>query len=339
MLVCIYEDRLSAEPGLRLLVASLLAHNPGLPVHLHYPDANEPFSCWLERYPSVVLDTRTVFRERGWNVKPDVLLRALDRGEPDVVWIDSDIIVNRDLRPVFADLGDDTLVVAEEALWGAPDDGEAERARLWNFTIGRTLPFTLNSCVVRVTANHRRLLEEWARCLRSDRYVAAQAGPYAARPKHLVGDQDVLTALLCRDDFADVPLRILRRGTHILQVFGLKAYSLRERATTLRHGLPAFVHAQGEKPWADASGGPLARAFADTSPYKALARRYRDSLAPHDWLRPRSTLGRALLLMGGGQPPLAGLPISAAVDLASFVRRRLRRASSAAPDPAQPNRG
>ena len=326
MLACIYEDRSSAEPGLRLLIASLVAHNGWLAIHLHYPAADEAFAQWVARYPSVTLDTASVFRERGWNVKPAVLLRALDRGEHDVVWIDSDIIVVRDLRPLFADLPDDMVVVTEEALWGAPDDGDATRARAWGFTVGRTVPFTLNSCVVRMTARHRRLLEEWTRLLRSDHYVAAQAGPYAARPRHLVGDQDVLTALLCRDDFADVPLRILRRGTHILQVFGLKAYSLRERAATLRHGLPALVHAQGDKPWAAAPDGTLAQAFADTSPYKAVARRHRDSLVATDWLRPRSALGRALLLMGAGQPVLAGLPVSAAVDLASFVGRRVRAA-------------
>lgn len=333
MLACVYEDRASAEPGLRLLLASLLAHSEGMRVHLHYPGANDAFAQWLERYPSVALDKRSVFRERGWNVKPDVLLRALDRGEHNVVWLDSDIIVNRDLRPLFADLSDDTVVVTEEALWGSPDDGDADRARAWGFAVGRTVPFTLNSCVVRITSRHRRLLEEWARCLGSARYVAAQAGPYAARPKHLVGDQDVLTALLCRADFADVPLRILRRGTHILQVFGLKAYSLRERATTLRRGLPALIHAQGEKPWLGTSGTVIERAFADTSPYKAVAWRYRGSLVAQDWLRPSSPLGRALLVLGAGRAALTGLPISAAIDLVSAARRRWRRGRRGRPLP------
>ena len=325
MQVCVYEDRPSAEPGLRLLIASLLAHNPGLRVHLHYPQANDQFVKWLGSYPSVTLDQKTVFTERSWNVKPEVLLRALDRGEREVVWIDSDIIVNGALQAVVGNLDDHTLVVTEEALWGAPDDGAADRAQLWGFSIGRTVPFTLNSCVLRVTPLHRPLLQGWAQCLRADHYVAAQAGMHSARPRHLAGDQDVLTALLCRNDFANIPLKILRRGRHILQVFGLKAFTLGERGVVLRHGLPAFVHAQGAKPWQDAPRTLLERAFADTSPYKILAFKYRDSLTTREWLQPRSKLGRLLLVLGAGRAPLMGLPISLAVDAATFFRRRLRR--------------
>lgn len=325
MQVCIYEDRPSAEPGLRLLIASLLAHNPGVRVHLHYSQANYQFANWLKCYSSVTLDQETAFSEGNWNVKPEVLLRALDRGEPEVVWIDSDIIVNGTLETVIGHLDDYALVVTEEALWGAPDDGAADRAQLWGFLVGRTLPFTLNSCVLRVTPLHRLLLQAWAQCLRADHYVTAQAGIHSERPPHLAGDQDVLTALLCSNDFADVPLKILRRGRHILQVFGLKAFTLGERGVVLRHGLPTFVHAQGPKPWQHAPYNLLEQAFADTSPYKVLAFKYRDSLTAREWLQPRSKLGYLLLLLGAGRVPLMGLPISIAVDVATFTRRRLGR--------------
>jgi lipopolysaccharide biosynthesis glycosyltransferase len=53
----------------------------------------------------------------GWNVKPQALLQLLSEGHREVVWIDSDIVATKDVRPAFAQLDSGVLVATEEALW------------------------------------------------------------------------------------------------------------------------------------------------------------------------------------------------------------------------------
>ncbi len=43
------------------------------------------------------------------------------------------------------------------------------------------------------------------------------------------GDQDVLTALLTSTEFADIPLKMLRRGKDIVQFDGVWGYTTTER--------------------------------------------------------------------------------------------------------------
>jgi hypothetical protein len=266
-------------------------------------------------------------------VKPALLLEALDAGEEEVIWLDADLIVTRDVRPLLRDLAPGHLMVAEEALWGNRNDRGGLRSRAWGFEVGRELPFAINSCAVRVTSAHRPLLLEWARLLQTDAYRHAQARPWHRRPVHMLGDQDALTALLGSHRFRDVPLRILRRGEDILQAFGPSGFTLGERARVCLHGLPYFVHAQGPKPWlaqdhAEGWASWLLRAYRDTSPYVLCAAAGAGAGMEPAWVKPRTRLGRVLRRIGFGRIWLTGLPLAALFDAARLVRALARRAAA-----------
>jgi hypothetical protein len=327
--LCVAEDRRAHEPALQVLVASIAQTNPGLRVALFCPDPTDAFADWLRDYPAVTLRREGFGALGGWNVKPAALSRLLDEGAARPVWFDADMIAAGPLGGLLDNPGD-TLLVAEEALWGGErEDRDAMRARAWGLPVGRTLPHALNSCIVGVTAAHRPLLEAWAKLLGSETYQSAQKVRFVDRPIHLGSDQDVLTALLCSEPFATVPLRILRRGVDIVQYFGPLGFTVPERLRAMVRGLPPILHSQGAKPWlgerrsmVDRPGvAPVLRAYADVSPYVLHARRLKvRSLSGEDWTRSLSRGGAALRAVSPGSVALAGLPVAAAMDLARFGR-------------------
>jgi hypothetical protein len=320
MLICVYESRADCEPGIRLLIATLAEHAPGQAVRLHFNSANPAFAGWIADFPDVDFRPAHLPPDLYWNVKPRVLIEAFDDGHDELLWLDSDLLIAAGFTDRFAEIDRDVLILAEEALWGGHFDGNALRARAWGFEVGRSLPFAVNSAVMRVSARHRPLIAAWGALLDDPDYRAAQARRAAERPVHMVGDQDVLGALLCSRSFAGIELYLLCRGRDILQLFGLKAFTLRERLIVLRRGMPAFVHAQGAKPWraplsAGGRFGRLGTLYAASSPYLLIARRYRAMLADGAWLgRARRSRGVAL----------AGLPLAILID-ALFLAARLRR--------------
>ncbi|MGY3604059.1 MULTISPECIES: hypothetical protein [unclassified Bradyrhizobium] len=340
MVVCAYEDRANCETGVRLLIASLCKHSPRAPVVLHFPPANAEFKRWLAQFPNVELRTHISAERLGWNIKPLVLLAALDEGHREAIWIDTDIILTKPVEELFCALDHETFAVAEESLWGTHDDSGAKRARAWGLPIGREMPFALNSCVLRATDRHRGLIERWRDLLSHKDYRAAQKiMPVHHRPVHLTGDQDVLCALLCSTEFSNVPVRILRRGEAVLQIFGLKSYTIAERLQSMRYGVPAFIHAQGFKPWTDEHDGPgireyLHRAYYDTSPYIWIARTYRDQIGDAGWLQSKTALGGLLRFLGFGCLPLAGLPLAFVFNLGygtvSLVKESMKASANLA---------
>jgi hypothetical protein len=249
----------------------------------------------------------------------------LERGHDEIVWIDTDIVITRDIEPLFAAVPSSTLVVTEEALWGHHSDVDAQRARAWGFAVGRSLPFCINTGVVRVTACHAKLLAEWNALMERPEYLEAQTEPLVTRPHHLFGDQDVLTALLCRVDFADVDVKIFHRGEDILQLYMLKAFTTRERLQALHRGLPTFVHALGMKPWTS-SGGGFSASYLSTSPYTYIASQYQSDLGDNvTWVKARNPMSRLLRALGFGHPALSGMPIALGVDVAFPIGMRLKR--------------
>lgn len=333
--VCVAENRASCEPALRILVASLHHCSPGLPVILFCPNATDSFAGWVARYPQCALNPCSL--DGTWtkyDIKPLALLTVLRSGTDQAIWLDSDILIARDIRPLF-DLPPDTIAVTEEALSGGYHDPDGLRARLWGYPVGRVLPFAANTGVVRVTLAHLDLLEAWRACLESPAYREAQERPWFERPLHVQGDQEVFTALLSSERFARLPIRFLRRGRDIIQFFGSSGFTLRERFRTLVAGLPMFVHSQGYRPWwpaAEAVGvtGRLAQLYNDLSPYTTLARRHAEALADRTWLRPRSLAARLLTTR---HPALTGLPVAVLADLARWSRliaARLRPARNRA---------
>lgn len=326
MIVCITEDRREFEVPLQLLLLSLERHCETVPVKLFFSAATDEFANWIRQFPQVDLDTRALSEAKGWNVKPQALLALLRAGHDAVLWIDSDIIVTRDFRNDFDHLGPQTIVGTEEALWGNYSDAHAWRAQRWGMRIGRELPFTLNTAVLRVTSAHIPLLLEWQKLLDTEAYKCAQVLKADQRPGHMFGDQDVLTALLTSREFSHTDVKFLRRGSDIIQYFGLSGYTCVERLRNLINGPPRFVHSQVFKPWVKfrtARSIENMRDFLDTlyldlSPYTLAARKYeRDLMVASPWMRPQSTTAALMRILGLWYAPLVGLPIAIGAD---FVR-------------------
>lgn len=336
-MICIAEDRASMEPGLRLLIHSLSIHSPTFRSLVFYPVASEEFKTWLAGYPNCRLRLDPIKGKFSkYNVKPDALLQLLDEGFEDIVWLDTDLIVSGDIRPFFNGLSPSTVVIAEEALVESHSDGEALRTTMWGMDVGRVLPFALNTAVLRMTTQHRALLLRWKDLLGSPEYQAAQlkpANPQAEdpRPIHMLGDQDVLTALLASKEFSNLPLRFLERGTDIVQFFGPYGYTVPERMYHLRRGFAPLVHSMGQKPWwpqpqAFGKWEKFCAFYGRFSPYAAVARQHAHALVSSGWLQPTRRVDRLMNFLSFDHPALAGFPVAMFADLvrsSKFAQRRV----------------
>ena len=327
--ICVAEDRETCEPCLKLLLSSLKAHDSERTISLFYPPAKDRFFKWIEKCPAVQIQTSPLKDGYGWNVKPQAIMQLLDQGFDEVIWIDSDVIVTQDLAPIFSKLDSGTVVVTEHTLAEERDDRNALRARSWGLPVGRTFPFALSSGVVRVTRDSYRLMERWWELLQSEKYQAAQRVPWQKRPSHLLGDQDVLTALLSSQEFSHVPVQILRRGRHIIQFDGVYGYTVAERMRNLLHDGPVFVHSGAGKPWSEGwklgstnfLRGYIKYVYLDVSPYTLSAIRFRDELdCPTEWMEPHYVLSRILRATGMQYAPLVGFPMAVFADLARAAR-------------------
>ncbi len=345
---CVSEDRPGDAAGLELLLRSLLEHAPGATIRVTCPAPGEARRAWLVGCPRITLRTEPLRGAYGWNVKPHALLEAMDAGADEVIWIDADIIATGPLAPLLAGAAPETVVVGEECYWGQHQGG-THRTAAWGLRVGRALPATANTGVLRVTRAHRDLLEHWRELLESPEYREVQGRPALERPIHMVGDQEVFTALLGAEEHARLPLRFLRRGVDIAQNFGPGGYTVAERLGGLVRGAPPLVHAMGRKPWRFTRAyHPLRepRAFydalaAELSVYRAAAARHRRDLrVDAAWLDRSTLLGRALRAAALGHPLLAGLPQAAFDEIARALRSRLglERYAVAGPAPLRARR-
>jgi hypothetical protein len=308
MIVCLYEDRPHCVIGLKLALLSLARHCPDLRLTVGCPRAPGEFRRWIARLPGVDLRDEEDLGAKGWDVKPALLLRLLSEGHDDIVWIDDDIIATGPLPSPLHQSSSATCVLAEESYWGGRQ--RTDRTAAWGLRRGRWLPGTVNTAVVRVTPRHADLLKAWQALLGDPHYRSAQAQPWYERLPHLMGDQDVLEALLSSEDFADVPVAILRRGVDIAQCHTPSGYTPLERLRTMASyaGQPALLHAQGDKPW-DVAGPPVlgdgsprerlrayySRLHLELSPYTRAAYDYRDEIGEEaPWLDPKTRGGRAV---------------------------------------------
>ncbi|WP_432511347.1 nucleotide-diphospho-sugar transferase [Kineococcus sp. SYSU DK001] len=325
MVIVLAEDRPSHRVGVEIAVVSLLRHCPDAEVHLHCPWADDRFTAWAARLGVAEVHTSRADRASGWNVKPHLLLEHLAAGREEVVWVDADVLTQRDWRPLLAGHGPDVLVATEETFWGQAQGG-THRTRAWGLEVGRSMPWTVNTGLVRVTRAHVGLLTSWAQLLSDPRYLQAQRQPWQSRPLHLLGDQEVLTALLGSTAHAAVPVHLLEQGTDIAQCFGPAGFTPgdRVRAALSPAGVPPLVHAMGPKPWQRPHRAPgvvgalragYDRAHAASSPYTVLAARHREDLMTGaGWLPRRSGARRA---------SLTGLPLAVVDDVVRRGRRRL----------------
>ena len=321
---CMADDRVSNEEALRVAIASLHAHSKSFNLHLFLKDPTPDFLRWIQtKFSGVTVRKLELSAQLSkYDIKPQLLLLLIGEGHTDVVWLDSDLIICAPPWWEANDIDRRLLVVAEEAMCHNHPDTDAQRARGWGFEIGRTLPFNINTAIVRVTDHHRELIECWRDLLSTHVYRDAQKLGWLERPAHLFGDQDVLAAVLCKSEFSQVPLHFLRRGKDIIQYFGPYGYTVLERLGHLFRKGPAIVHAQGHRPWLDSrdaapSGGyaKLMSIYNDCSPYKTAAKTYQSELTDRAWLSPRTLPGRLLKMLSFGLLPMNGLPIAVITDL------------------------
>lgn len=331
--ICVNEDREAWEPSLRVLLTSLNLHCPGMAISLFYPAANQAFRQWVSAYPQVRLQADRLRNGYGWNVKPQAIMQLLDAGFDEVVWIDSDVLVTRDIGPLFHAL-DETVFVATEHTC-SPDrydhDGAGLRAQLWHLSVGRVLPTSLNSGVLRATRRHYPLMERWWELLQSDEYQRCQRNEeWRKRPIHMQGDQDVLTALLTSTEFAHIPLRALRRGKHIVQFDGVWGYTTAERTRNLLGDGPTFIHCMGCKPWTARWKSErrndireyLKMVYLDVSPYTLSSAKFRPDLGcDTNWMCAHYKFSAMLRSLAMHHPALTGLPMAIFLDIARLTKR------------------
>jgi len=316
-LICTNDDRPAAQVGIKLLVLSLAEHCPEIDVLVSWPVPDPAFIAWLEAQPRVQVYVEPSYRGKEWNIKPDLLQHCLDLGYQQVIWIDSDVIVARDFRDLLNDASQETVVVAQDFYWAFYGfSGAAVRGKLWGLRPGRSLPWTINTGVLRVTEAHRPLLQAWSTLLACPVYVEAHRRSWYKRPIHLVGDQDVLTALLGSERFSNYPVQLLRRGTDVIYNFGPSGYTPGERINNLSSPEPPFVHCSGPKPWEAPSRVSLlgnwkayyARLGLELADYSRVARRYREHFDDDDIAFDLKTLPpRAFCWLAGKRFPLQGL--------------------------------
>lgn len=296
-MIIIAEDRPKHRVGVEIATLSLRRHCPDAELHLHCPWADDDFRRWALSLGVAEVHTAGVTGATGWNVKPTLLLEHLKAGHPSVTWLDADTVTHRDWRPRLGPEGA-ALVATEETFWGQ-EQGGTHRTVAWDLPVGRALARTVNTGLLRVGQEHIELLDSWASMLAAPTYLEAQQRPWHQRPLHLLGDQEVLTALLGSRRFSDLPIHLLRQGVDIAQCYGPAGYTpgARLRAVATRAGVPPLIHAMGVKPWEArrTREGFTGRARSHyealhslTSPYTIVASTYKD-LIPSEtpWLRYR----------------------------------------------------
>jgi hypothetical protein len=243
--VAIREDRLAEFAGVRLVLASLWRHCPEIAVKVYLTPEHIDLLAEQLHVIHPAAELRAFAGVSGWACKPAVLLDALGRaGDGErVLWLDTDTIVVRSLAELTAVPGD-RIIVAEET---NPNDNAllARRQALLGVAPGVPRETTISSAVVGVTARHRAILEHWDRLVRSEIFLAQQKLP--SRARLLFGDQEILEAVLCSPEWAEVGVEILRNWRDLLQ----GTYTAYGPAPPPRQaGKPLLVHATGDlKPW------------------------------------------------------------------------------------------
>ena len=152
----------------------------------------------------------------------------------------------------------------------------------------------------------------------------------------MIGDQDVLGALLSSEEFAELSVRLLTRGREIIHdIQG--GYHPWDRLANLIRPLPPLVHAQSYKPWRFSTQPALFDdpwlyyhfVHVETSIYLHRARAHRDELDEDPpWLETRSLSAKMANALMAGDPHLAGLPLAVIgrlLDRQAWARHQLGR--------------
>ncbi len=313
-LVCLYEDRPHQIPGLKTLLLTLNRYCPCWPIRLRFPSIPDSLRSWLQRFSQVTLLEEELTSRGSFNVKPSVLTDGLAGGASSCIWLDTDVLVNGNLDFLMKEPRE-SIVVTEDP-WQY-ENGSTHRANTWGLSPGRSLSGPLNSSVVRVTPHHEELLCDWQKLLSTEAYLVEQAKPVDFRNRHMLSDQDGLSALLASEKFAGVPVVKLKHATQILQHHGAGAYGPLQRCSNLMNGMPPLIHAMGKiKPWSMPSHPAIIResrayyerVYLELSPYVHFARQYRTDLEEEaDWLNVRTLPAWVGSLVAQNRPAVKGL--------------------------------
>jgi hypothetical protein len=319
--VVIYENRPNYEIGVKLLVVSLEANFSEASIHVFAPNATADLQSWVSDH-RVSLHRQVPTEATGWNVKPEVLLWAVDQGYKRAIWMDSDIIVSRSLPKVLLEQPDNVLVASE--LPGLRGFTTHDRTIPWGLEPGRSFPRDPSTCCSRVTQSHRAFLERWREMLRDPDYQRWQRCPGKERPIHAYGDDGPFIALLGAKKYEAIPVRLLRYGQDIAQCLTPRGYTVAQRVISLINGVTPIIHAMGVKPWLAKDSEQI---YQSVSPYACIARRYQDALneTERDWLElPGSWIGWWYNLVRG-HPALSGLPFAVRSQVKSIGIRSVIR--------------
>lgn len=320
--------------GLKLLMLSVAEHAPDDVLHVVLPDVPEALADWIRRHAPQVQVHRWQPQGEGWSAKPEVLLYLMNQGLEEVIWLDADLMLIRNPRPLWEAVPDEVLMVAEDLARRYDAALGNEKARVWGYEKKRDLATGLNSAVLRMTKRHRPLIESWRAHLQDERYLQAQRNytGFVDRPRALYGDQEVLDALLITC-FAEIPIRFIRYGPEIIHDHRhFYAYTARDRLrNAFRLTRPYFVHCTGFHPWLvgpsfhEDKGGEYFHESVQLKPYVWYARRYADKLEEDNldfWLHYRTPFGRLCQVLTLNNPHLQGLGLWL---LDRYRRRRKRR--------------
>jgi hypothetical protein len=305
---CAFDDR-STLVGLKLLVLSLEKYCRDFVLYLGYVEKNEELHRWLKRHgPHVVPVRMAPFAHICLkHIKPLLFLELFQRGVEDAVWLDTDIMVLRDLEPAFRRFGDKTVVVTQDI---NPFQPQKNLRAHYRMSPVRELSGCVNSCVARFTRHHRPLLEKWLEFMRDPVFLKQWNLPPHQRLWGFGLDQTVLQLLLCCQGQGWTPpeeVALLRDGPEIIQEWGVRTYRLRDRlGNTLGLNRPLAIHLIGyEKPWTIHS---RVSSHRWACVYSTLARPYRNETEEDmSWIEP-ATLGTRLAgWLSFGQPHLVGV--------------------------------
>lgn len=302
--VCLFEDREECILGVKLLVLSAQSHEPNWHFHAFIRNFRQEDQEWLSAQPNVTLRTEIPTDQKGWNVKPSLLHQLLTETGGPILWCDSDIILAAPVSGILDQLDESIFVATEEYGWGRKK-GSKLRTAGWDLVEARPLAKTVNSCFMRMNRSHLPLLSAWETLLLNPNYVKAQEGGWDQRPLHLMGDQDVLTALLASPEHAYVPVHLLKSGRDIAQCFEEDGYTVQDRLMNfIMHRVPPLIHAQGGKPW---KKGQRA-SYQQLSPYNKVAAPYLVSeKLPDQWTNADSEFEKKMEKWFANDPNLCGL--------------------------------
>jgi hypothetical protein len=245
---CTFEDRPDALTGVKLLARSLQRHCADFRLWVAMRTVPPAFQTWVDLNAESVRLLPLKPKGDTWNIKAEVIAHCLGSLADEIVWLDSDILVLRNLEELWSRSGQE-LVVAQE--FDLASKITADQIHSFGLNPVIALPHAVNSCVLRFRQSHRFLLTQWDRLLSSDAYRAEQRLPFKQRRRGLRSDQDVLEYVLSTAPCGrQAEVSYVRTGLDIIQDHGSTTYDLTHRLCNASGiGRPYFVHALGQKPW------------------------------------------------------------------------------------------